>query len=103
MLLMTNEIERKIEKVGFYPELNDWMKAEVIVKYFNPTGNGAWLIIGGERVKNDWRLFGYVVMDHAWEWGTVMLSELSNYRGPLGLGIERDLYCTGKCVKDMVA
>jgi len=101
MLLMTSEIENKLEKAGFRSDFDDWMKAKVIVKYFNPTGNGTWLIIGGEWVKNDWRLFGYVEIGHEWEWGTVMLSELQNYKGLLGLGIERDKFCVGKRVEEM--
>jgi len=102
MQLMTKEIEEKLEETGLYPDIENLMKAEIIVKYFNPTGVGTWLIVGGERVEEDWELFGYVELGYEWEWGPVMLSELSNYKGPLGLGIERDLYCIGKCVEDMV-
>ena len=49
MQLMTQEIEKKLEDVGYYPKVDDWDEAEVIVKYFNPYGAGTWLIVGGEK------------------------------------------------------
>lgn len=102
MDLMTKEIEEKLEQTGLFPKMNCLLEAEVIVKYFNPCGAGIWLIVGGERVGNDWELYGYVTLGYIWEWGSVMLSELQAYKGFLSIGIERDLYCAGKCVKDLV-
>lgn len=74
--------------------------AEVLVKYFNPVGAGTWLITEAKKLDDgDWELYGYChILD--WEWGFVMLSELKNYKGPLGIGIERDLYTSGKYIKD---
>lgn len=46
-------------------------------------------------------LYGYCCISD-WEWGSVMLSELESYRGPWGLGIERDRWAEGT-VKDNVA
>lgn len=102
MELMTKEIEEKLEQTGLFPEMDNMLEAEVIVKYFNPCGAGTWLIVGGERAGDDWELYGYATLGYEWEWGSVMLSELRSYKGPLLLGIERDLYCEGKCVKDLV-
>ena len=38
--------------------------------------------------------FGYVSIFGDWndEWGSFSLDELESYRGPFGLGIERDLH-----------
>lgn len=102
MTLMTAEIEKKLKENDYYPQTEDWMKAEVIVKYFFPAGAATWLIVGGEEVENDWRLFGYVTLGFDWEWGSVFLSQLENYTGFMGLKIERDLYCEGECVEDLV-
>lgn len=102
MELMTKEIEEKLEQTGLFPEMDDLLEAEVIVKYFNPCGAGTWLIVGGERFRDDWELYGYVSLGYDWEWGSVMLSELKSYKGPFFIGIERDLHCAGKCVKQLV-
>ena len=101
MELMTKEIEEKLEQVGLFPEIEDIFEAEVIVKYFNPCGAGTWLIVGGERYEDDWELYGYATIGYEWEWGSVMLSELKAYRGRLLIGIERDLHCAGKCVREL--
>ena len=47
MLLMTKELEEKLNQypIGSQDELGK--DAEVIVKYFNPCGVGAWLITEG--------------------------------------------------------
>lgn len=102
MELMTNEIEKKLEETGFIPEMDDLFEAAVIVKYFDPCGAATWLIVGGERVGDDWELYGYATIGYYWEWGSVMLSELQSYKGPLQIGIERDLYCEGRCVRELV-
>ena len=43
-------------------------------------------------------IFGYVSIFGDWndEWGYFSLAELESYKGPLGIGIERDLYWTEK-------
>ena len=103
MQLMTQEIEKKLEDVVYYPKVDDWDEAEVIVKYFNPYGAGTWLIVGGEKDGDEWILYGYAEIGQGWEWGSVFLHELQEYRSPLfGLGIERDLYCEGQRVKDLI-
>lgn len=100
---MTKEIEEKLKKSGLYPEIDNLYKATVIVKYFYPAGAATWLIIGGEKTDDDWRLFGYATLDGSlWEWGTVFLHKLEQYKGILGLGIERDLYCGNKMVKELL-
>ncbi len=101
MELMTKEIEEKLEQTGLFPEIEDMFEAEVIVKYFNPCGAGTWLIIGGKRYEDDWELYGYATIGYDWEWGSVMLSELKAYKNRLLIGIERDLYCAGKCVREL--
>lgn len=102
MELMPKEVEEKLLSVGYYPETEDFMGAEIIVKYFFPIGAATWLVIGGEKVEDDWILYGYATLGYGWEWGTVLLSELQKYVSKLGLGIERDLYCAGKKVKELV-
>lgn len=100
MLLMTKELEAKLENypIGSQDGLGE--EAEVIIKYFNPCGAGTWLITEGEKQENgDWLLFGYMCI-FDWEWGYVMLSELESIQLPFGLSIEREIYGTVGKVKD---
>lgn len=111
---MTEEIIKTFEKVGRQEESKDPL---VIVKFFNPTGAGTWYATemyyrvlpkeGNEEDINakDYKpkpedeitetiFFGYVSIfgDFKDEWGYFPLSELEEFRGLAGLGIERDLY-----------
>lgn len=102
MKLLTKELEEKFEKHPFGSQSKLGGNSEVLVKYFNPSGEGTWLITEAEKRGDDWILYGYCHI-YEWEWGTVSLKELESVKGPLGLGIERDLY-TGndKYIKDFV-
>lgn len=64
-----------------------------VVKLFNPVGAASWLVTEIEPdTDNDvaWALCDLGLGEA--EFGTVSLGELAAYQGPLGLGIERDLY-----------
>ena len=66
------------------------------VKLFNPMGAATWLITEMDPEDNDY-LFGLADLGMGFpELGGISLSELQGYRGPLGLGIERDLYFTAR-------
>ena len=100
MLLMSKELERTFENYPLYSQEGKEFESEVVVKYFNPCGNGTWLITEGEKQEDgDWLLYGYCHL-FEWEWGYVMLSELESIRLPFGLRIEREIYVTGGKVKD---
>lgn len=90
MKLMTKEIIEKFPDWGSTdPQTPD--KIPVVVKYFNPTGAGTWYIIEFDGVDT---MYGLCCI-HEPELGYVALSELEGFKGPLGLGIERDLYFNG--------
>lgn len=75
MLLMTKELEEKLNQypIGSQDELGE--DTEVIAKYFNPCGADTWLIAEGEKQeKGDWLLYGYM---HIVEWEWVMLCFLN--------------------------
>lgn len=102
MMLMTKELEAKLNEYPIGSQDGKGEDAEVLVKYFNPAGAGTWLITEGEKQENgDWLLFGYCHI-FEWEWGYVMLSELESVTLPFGLTIERELYVTGGQVKDYI-
>ena len=66
------------------------------VKFFNPVGAATWLITEMDPDQNDY-LFGLADLGMGFpELGGVSLSELQEYKGPLGIGIERDLFFTAR-------
>ena len=63
-----------------------------VLKLFNPVGAATWLVTEMDPDENDC-LFGLADMGMGCpELGGISLSELQNHTGPLGIGIERDLY-----------
>lgn len=65
--------------------------AVVHVHFFNPSGRGDWWITEGSPEGDDFIMFGLCDLGFA-ELGYVSLNEMNSVRGPLGLGIERDLH-----------
>ena len=63
-----------------------------IVKLFNPVGAATWLIASVDPNNPD-IAFGLCDLGMGFpELGSVSIEELSNYKGPLNLGIERDIH-----------
>lgn len=88
MKLITKEIERRLLENGRAPDRDH----VPVVKFFNPCGAATWLISQMDPEDPD-ILFGLADLGFGCaEFGTVRLSELQDIKGPLGLGIERDLY-----------
>ena len=89
MKLMTKELEKRFAKVGSQEHQKD---PYIVAKFFNPCGAGTWYAI--EYDPKTQTFFGYVSIfgDANDEWGYFSLGELESFKGPLGIGIERDLY-----------
>ncbi len=98
MQLLTNELVKRFAKVGRQEEVHDPL---VIAKFFNPAGAGTWYAT--EYDPKDRIFFGFVSIfgDYNDEWGSFSLEELETYRGPLGVGIERDLYFGEKHISEV--
>jgi hypothetical protein len=77
------------------------MDATVHLKFFNPCGSATWWIT--ELDPKTGEAFGYVTGMSEDEWGSVDLNELAAVRGPLGLGIERDLHFSPKPLREALA
>ena len=90
MKLMTEEIKKKMPKLG---ETSDQVDPIAQVKFFNPCGIGTWFAT--EFDPDTGIFFGKADLGFP-ELGSFSLQELEGYKGPLGLGIERDLYFTPK-------
>jgi len=104
MKLMTDEIATAlVEAAGpdGYGGTDGLDPVPIVVKYFDPTGSWSWYATEGEKVgpgKDDWVLFG-LVDGFEKELGSFSLKELAGVKGPLGLGIERDLYFEGMGIR----
>jgi len=89
MRLMTKTLERRFKEVGSQEQKPDPV---FVAKFFNPTGAGTWY--AAEYHPEERLFYGYVSIFGDWndEWGYFSLSELEQYKGKFGLGIERDLF-----------
>ena len=88
MELFTKKI---IEKAKAQYSLGAEMQNQMIVaKFFNPTGVGSWYLMNMDPDDENY-CWGIVDLIEV-EMGSFSKSELENFKDPLGLGIERDLY-----------
>lgn len=88
MMLLTKELEKRFAKVGPQEDADDPI---VLCHFFNPVGAGTWFAI--EYDPEDRCFFGWAeILSGCGELGYFSLDELSEFRGLMGLGIERDLY-----------
>jgi len=93
MELMTKALEKRFAEVGSQEHVADPI---IVAKFFNPIGAGTWYAT--EYDPEEKIFFGYVSIFGDWndEWGSFSIEELQSYKGPFGLGIERDLCWTEK-------
>ena len=70
---------------------------KAVLKLFNPTGLGTWYLSELDPETNV--AFGLCHITDK-EYGYVDLNELENFKGALGLGIERDKFFTPKTLEE---
>ncbi len=92
MKLLTKEILKHFQKQGDTSQMKP-ENIKIIAKFFNPQGSGTWYTT--EYNPETKMFFGFVSIynDYNDELGYFSLDELEQFRGKLGLGIERDRYC----------
>jgi Protein of unknown function (DUF2958) len=95
---LADELEQFLPPLYAQEELGE--DAIVYVHFFNPCGTGDWWITEGSREDGDFIMFGLCDLGFL-ELGYVSLNEMQAVRGPLGLGIERDLYWRPKTMRDV--
>ena len=118
MMMITKEIAKKLKAADLADRENDKTGDEIVVKFFNPVGAATWYIVSGTplatvngepdydtKTPADWHMFGFADLGdpQCAELGYVLLSELETYKGPLGLGIERDKFYSGGSLKAVMA
>lgn len=74
----------------------------MIARFFNPVGMGNWYAT--EYNPETKLFFGYVSLfgDHNDEWGSFALSDLEEYRGAMGMKIERDQYSKEELISKVI-
>lgn len=85
MKLITKELEELFEKYPIRSQDGLLGEAKVLVKFFNPTGAGTWLIIEGSKLDNgDYEMFGYCHLgdNETAELGSIYLSTLEDLKLP---------------------
>ena len=96
MKLLTKAQQEQLIEIGFKQKSVKSTPREIdflpVVRLFNPCGAGTWLLTeiepGTENIA-----CGLADLDcECPEFGTIDLKELKAHKGPLGLGIERDLH-----------
>jgi hypothetical protein len=93
MELITKEIEAILPSLYSQETISDPV---AVIKFFDPCGRFTFFVLEGSRQPDgDLVLFGFcrsgLGPDYD-ELGYASLRKLESVRGPLGLGIERDLY-----------
>ena len=90
MKIITKEILKAFAKQGRTGDKSA-KDIKIVLKLFNPTGAGTWYLYEKEDDDVYWGYVNLGDIDNA-ECGTVSMSELMNFRGRFGLGIERDKF-----------
>ena len=89
MKLLTKANRTKLEANARKTELDDEEDHRPVVKLFNPAGAGTWLLT---EIEGD-IAFGLCDLGMGSpELGSVSITVLEAVQGPLGIGIERDMY-----------
>jgi len=90
MKLLTEKIKKRLP--ALYSSQEQEGPQKFACKFFDPCGSWTWYVLeGDEREDGDWLFYG-LVDGFEKEWGYFLLSDLEKVKGPLGLGIERDVY-----------
>ena len=99
MELLTESLIKRFAVVGRQEDVRDPI---IVAHFFNPNGAGDWYAT--EYDPEVEQFFGYVSIfgDHNDEWGSFSLTELAAYKGPFGLGIERDRFWQEKPASQVI-
>ncbi len=96
MMLLTKDNKKQLPALYAQDSLGD--KAVAYVKFFDPCGSWTWY--ASEYCPEEGRFFG-LVAGHEVELGYFTLGEMAAYRGPLGIGIERDRWFKPTTIEDL--
>lgn len=98
MQLLNDELLKQFREVGSQEEIDDPM---ILTKFFSPTGTASWFAYEYDEENRLFYCWVSIFRDWNDELGPVSLDELQEYRGKLGLGIERDLFFKPKRLSEV--
>ncbi|MBT4089587.1 MAG: DUF2958 domain-containing protein [Bacteroidetes bacterium] len=98
MKLITEEFEELFKDYPLYSqeEVKDPL---VIAKLFDPCGSASWFLTEYDPVEKI--AFSWVQGLQEDEFGYISLTEIESVKGPLGIGIEQDLYFKQKRLSEV--
>ena len=99
MELLPKKLEESLPKLFATEEISLEDKI-VVAKFFILDSNWVWYAVEGSPENDNFLFFG-LVNGFEREWGYFSLNELTSFRGPLGLPVERDLYFTPQTIKQL--
>ena len=95
MKLITADIEKRFAELGSQDDKGD--DAIVVAKFFDPCSQWTWF---ATEYEPETRIFYGFVIGIEREWGDFSLTELESFNQGRPIGIERDLYCGEKTLKE---
>jgi hypothetical protein len=98
MKIVTEEFKELFKDYPLYSQEHE-RDPLVICKLFNPCGSATWFLLEYDPVEKI--AFGYVVGLAENELGYISLTEVESIKGPLGIGIEQDLYFVQKRLSEV--
>jgi hypothetical protein len=98
MQILTKPIKEKL--IANHKEQDGTKEFKAVLKLFNPTGIGTWYLSELDPETNN--AFG-LCCTHEKELGYVSLDELLEFKGQMGLSIERDRWFTPKTLEECKA
>ena len=99
MKLITEEFEALFKDYPLYSQESE-SDPKVIAKLFDPCGSAPWFLL--EFDPKEKIAFSYVTGLAADEFGYSNLTELESIKGPIGIGIEQDLYFQQKQLSELL-
>lgn len=96
--MITEEFETLFKDYPLYSqeEVEDPL---VVAKLFDPVGSATWFLLEFDPVEKI--AFGYVTGLQVDELGYISLTEMESIKGPLGIGIEQDMYFIQKQLSEL--
>ncbi len=100
MKLLTKDLQKTLPELYSQEKVDDPI---VLAHFFDPCGAANWWITEGSPTdSNDYLMFGLCDLGMGFpELGYVSIRELQEVRGPLGIGLERDLYWSPKPLSEI--
>jgi len=98
MKLITEEFELLFKDYPLYSQESE-SDPLVICKLFDPCGSATWFLTEYDPIEKI--AFSYVTGLAADELGYISLTEMESIKGPLGIGIEQDMYFTQKRLSEV--